>query len=101
MPVNAPGYRRLRWFVTVLFASGSLAFAQGHAWKFFLFSDTRGPASTIPINTNILSEMARAVVREKPAFVLFGGDYAYYTFFPELQQWTNLMSPVYEAGIPL
>src|SRR5262249_4144432 len=78
-----------------------LVFGQDKAWKFVLFADTRGSDLVLPINSGILSELARAVVRERPAFVLFGGDYAFWTTGSDLQQWTNIMSPVYAARIPI
>jgi len=75
--------------------------AQHQPWKFVLFADSRGDDFVTPVNTNILSELARAVVREYPDFLLFGGDFAYFTTFAELQLWTNALSPVYAAGIPV
>lgn len=56
---------------------------------------------SLAINAEILAEIGRAVTNEKPAFVLFGGDYAFSPSPTNYQLWTNLLSPVYQAGIPI
>src|SRR5262245_56798156 len=101
MPLTAIGRCSLLCLLTVWLGSLPLVFGQDKGWKFVLFADTRGSDLVLPINSGILSELARAVVRERPAFMLFGGDYAFWTTVPDLQQWTNIMSPVYAAGIPI
>lgn len=53
------------------------------------------------MNTNIMAELAIAITNEHPAFVLFGGDMANQPQPPVPPTWTNIMAPVYEAGIPI
>lgn len=68
-------------------------------WKFVVYGDSRGTDAANQINTNILTELARVTTNEKPAFVLFPGDLVYSGSQAAFQGWTNLMSPVYQAGI--
>ncbi|HWI56240.1 MAG TPA: hypothetical protein VNZ22_03355 [Bacillota bacterium] len=72
---------------------------QSQPWKFILFGDTIKTSGSPPINTNILSELANAISNVKPAFVLFMGDCAMAGSVKNYQIWTNLMFPVYRAGI--
>jgi len=76
---------------------------QSQKWKFMVYGDTRGngPGNSIgeQINTNILAELARATTNEHPAFVLVPGDLVNSGTLTAFQAWTNLMAPVYQAGI--
>lgn len=71
------------------------------SWKFVVFGDSLSLTSESGINTSILGELAEAIAQESPAFVLFGGDCAYLPLPANLSLWTNIMSPVYAAGIPV
>ncbi len=73
--------------------------AQTAKWKFMVFGDTRGNDSVSQVNTAVLSELARATTNEKPAFVLVPGDLAYAGNLTAFQLWSNVMAPVYQAGI--
>ena len=84
------------WLVTCLTISG---FGQGQKWKFMVFGDSRGTDTTDQINTNILAELAKAATNENPAFVLVPGDLVYAGNTAAFQAWSNIMSPVYQAGI--
>lgn len=90
---------RLSLFALLLLASA--ANAQGQKWNFLVYGDTRGSSSTDVINTNILTELARATTNTfpQPAFVLVPGDLAYSGLLSYFQGWTNIMAPVYQAGI--
>ncbi len=70
-------------------------------WKFVVFGDSISTVSDTGINTNILGELASAVVQEAPDFVLFLGDFAYLASLANYSLWTNIMGPVYAAGIPI
>jgi hypothetical protein len=79
----------------------SAAQAQNQKWKFLVYGDTRGTGSSDLINTTILPELARATTNTfpKPAFVLVPGDLVYSGSLSAFQTWTNIMAPVYQAGI--
>jgi len=81
----------------VLWGMGLSVPAQTGKWKFLVYGDTRGDG--VPINTNILRELAYATTNESPAFVLVPGDLVNSGGLSYFQGWTNLMSPVYQAGI--
>jgi hypothetical protein len=76
-------------------------FGQGQKLKFMVFGDSRGTSLASQINTNILAELAGAAIQENPAFVLFAGDLVYAGNLSAFQGWSNIMSPVYQAGIPV
>jgi hypothetical protein len=81
-----------------LVSSGEIQ-AQTPKWKFMVFGDTRGKSISSQINTTVLTELARAATNEKPAFVLVPGDLVYSGDLPSFQSWSNIMAPVYQAGI--
>jgi hypothetical protein len=87
----------LCWTWLLLSASGTLS-AQEATWKFIVFGDTISFDGS-DINSNMVVEMAAEVARQRPAFVLFGGDFSASGSEAALQRWTNLMSPVFQAGI--
>jgi hypothetical protein len=73
--------------------------AQDTKWKFMVFADSQAGDWTPGLNTNVFQETIRAILREQPAFVMFGGDFANIPTLEHYEEWTNLMWPVYEAGI--
>jgi hypothetical protein len=75
------------------------ATGQSQKWKFMVYGDTRGTSTSDQINAPILTELARATTNEKPAFVLVPGDLVNSGTLSAFQAWTNLMAPVYQAGI--
>ncbi len=77
------------------------AFAQDQKWTFVVFGDSRGTGTSDPINKPILTELARATANlsPRPAFVLVPGDLVYAGNLSFFQSWTNIMAPVYQAGI--
>ncbi len=89
--------------VAALMALGLVCNAGAHnqPWRFMVFGDTRGTSSGSQVNTNILSELASAATNEHPAFVLVPGDLVYAGNLPAFQAWSNIMAPVYQAGIPV
>ncbi len=98
--------RVLRWVLRGWLAVGLLvgvvpAFSQTQSWKFVVFGDSISVTSESGVNTNILGELATAIVKENPDFVLFLGDCAFQPSPSSLSLWTNLMGPVYGAGIPV
>lgn len=66
-------------------------------WKFIVTGDSRGAETQI--NTDILYEIAREITNQRPALVLFSGDLVYSGDLAAFQQWSNIMAPVYAAGI--
>lgn len=70
-------------------------------WNFIYVADSRSPDWSLQVNTQILGEVALAIRKEAPAFVVFGGDMANFANEAAYREWTNAMSPVYEAGIPV
>ena len=94
--------RQLRgWLILVQLVWAFPASAPAQSWKFVVFGDSIRVASETGINTDILSELAGAAVKENPAFVVFAGDCAYMPSASSLSLWTNIMGPVYGAGIPV
>lgn len=73
--------------------------ASGQSCKFLVLGDSRGPDAQHQINTNILTELVSATLREQPAFVVVPGDLINSGSLAGFQEWTNLMGPVYRAGI--
>jgi hypothetical protein len=76
--------------------------AVGAPWRFIITGDSRGVSTAI--NTPILGEMAREIVRQQPAVALFTGDLVRGVYFQEplpdqYARWLEVMKPVYEAGI--
>jgi hypothetical protein len=77
----------------------------GHAadtttvWRFVVTGDGRGSSGANQINTNVMSEIAQATVSEGADALLFVGDLVYSGNLAAFQQWTNVMAPVYQAGI--
>jgi hypothetical protein len=74
-------------------------FASGAPWKFLVAGDSIGLWAGV--NTNVLAEFGREIANEKPAFVVFSGDYAWNGVLTNFVLWTNTLAPVYEAGIPV
>ena len=50
-------------------------------------------------STGIVTEIAQAVAADKPDLLIFLGDQMKPPVLSALQQWTNTMAPVYQAGI--
>src|SRR6185436_16079601 len=73
--------------------------AQTPKWKFMVFGDTRGTSVDSQVNTEVLTELASAATNEKPAFVVVLGDLVFSGDMPSFESWSNIMSPVYQAGI--
>ncbi len=73
---------------------------QTGSWKFVAFGDCLALDGS-DVNTNIVRELATAITKENPAFVLFNGDCSLSGTEAALQLWTNALSRVYEAGIPI
>jgi hypothetical protein len=64
-----------------------------------VFADSRGNDPYNQVNTNVLGELAAAVAVQNPAFVLFPGDLVNVGSAEAFQEWTNVLAPLYEAGI--
>lgn len=73
--------------------------AQDGKWKFFVYGDTRGTWEEEPVNAALLGELVRETTNERPAFVLVPGDLVYAGGLSNFAAWTNIMAPVYQAGI--
>ncbi len=89
------------WAVSGFILLAALAPASGQVWKFLVYGDSRGTSAGDPVNTNVLKEIVVATTNEKPAFVLFVGDLVYSGSAATFAVWTNIMAPVYRAGIPV
>jgi hypothetical protein len=72
---------------------------QGQPWKFLIYGDTRGPDSSNEVNTQILAELASETTNQRPAFVLVPGDLTDDGAASACVTWSNVMAPVYQAGI--
>ncbi len=68
-------------------------------WKFVMTGDGRGSSPLDPVNTNIMSEIVTAIVAEDPDLLVFPGDLVYSGSESAFRQWTNVVAPVYNAGI--
>ncbi len=86
--------------ILLLLGSGSV-WGQTRKWEFMVVGDTRGTASNSPVNTEIVAELAQAATNIRPAFLLVPGDMVNTGSQWALEQWTNAMAPVFEAGIPV
>ena len=86
------------WMMAVvLLLTAHLSHAQ--SWKFLVYGDSRGNSTSSQVNTNILAEIAAATTSEAPAFVLVPGDLVWSGSPAAFALWTNIMGPVYRAGI--
>jgi hypothetical protein len=72
---------------------------QGQQCKSLIFGDTRGLDPDSPIDTEILTELAREATNQRPAFVLVPGDLVDEGRLAAFQGWSKVMAPVYQAGI--
>ena len=91
------------------FALAAIAsFSQAQSWKFIVTGDDRSgnhrPEDHNGVNTVILGELSKAMIAEKPKFVLFSGDLINGPKTDEemesqLATWLETMKPVYDAGI--
>lgn len=70
-------------------------------WKFIAVSDSQGLSLAGQINSNLLAEIAIAITNEMPDLVIFHGDLVYSGTEDSYRAWTNIMAPVYNAGIPV
>jgi len=88
--------------------------AKDKSWNFVVLSDTRSDPCADDgkggVNSVILGRIARAVANEKPDLVLVAGDLVLgnaYKCAPadpyetQLKNWRKVMSPVYDAKIPV
>ncbi len=80
-----------------LLSPGKLG-AETGTWKFVVFGDSISFDGS-DVNTNILGELAAAVVNEHPDLLLFLGDFSASGSASGYLLWTNVMAPVYGAGI--
>jgi fibronectin type 3 domain-containing protein len=90
---------RVAAYVLGLMTVLSFSSVQAGPWKFVAVGDTRNTVASPPINDVIVRELANQIVAQQAEFVLVPGDLAYSGSLANFQAWTNLMSPVYEAGI--
>jgi len=85
-----------------------VAGASADSWRFIVTGDGRSggsrPEDHNGVNTVIMAELAKAMVGERPKFVLFSGDLIAgpktdAEMESQLTTWLGLMKPVYDAGI--
>ncbi|MBA4388104.1 MAG: hypothetical protein C0404_08995 [Verrucomicrobia bacterium] len=89
------------FIASVVVLAGVAGNAPADSWKFLVCGDSRGTSTANQINTNVLKEIAYAITNEQPAFVLFAGDLVNSGNDTAFRAWTNIMAPVYQAGIGL
>lgn len=70
-------------------------------WKFMVFGDSRGNDALLPVNTDILAELAAEVVAQQPEFLLYLGDFSLSGGAEGFGLWTNAMAPVFRARVPV
>lgn len=84
------------------------AAAMASPWKFIVTGDGRSgknrPEDKNGVNVMIMAELAKAIVDEKPKFLLFSGDLVAGPKTDEemesqVSTWLDAMKPVYDAGI--
>lgn len=87
--------------------------AMADVWRFAVIGDTRGDGPNTPanrwVNTPVLAAMAKAISNDCPDLVLVAGDLIYgdpvsssgTNMAVQYALWTNAMTPVYQAGIPV
>jgi hypothetical protein len=85
----------------LLWCLGTGIIAGAAPWRFAATCDSRGSSYLNQVNTNVLREIASAIVEDDVEVVVFAGDLVYgYPATPAaFSEWTNAMAPVYEAGI--
>ncbi|MFC1497584.1 metallophosphoesterase family protein [Verrucomicrobiota bacterium] len=90
-------------FYILFFALLATLSVYAESWKFIVAGDTRGPSKSNQINTEIASEIAAAIVEEKPDLAFFAGDLIFGKPAKpsHFQSWTNIFAPAYKAGIPI
>lgn len=98
--------------LVLFFCSLSLNILAAESWRFVCFGDARGNGSGTPdypyVNTTAVQAISHAVTNDAVSFVLFLGDMVYgqreigeLTLSEQIAIWTNAMSEVYAAGIPV
>ena len=96
-----------KFFFTILCLAAlySTSFAQ-EPWKFIVTCDSRG--SNNGINQIILNELVTEIKSQGVDFVMFSGDLVSghsvrdpALFEAQLRAWVEVMTPVYDAGIPV
>lgn len=92
----------MKIFITLcLMLCVNVCIAQSLAFKFVAFGDTRGTSTSDPINLTVLPEIANEIVRQQASFTIVVGDLAYVGSQPFFMNWKDIMSPVYDAHIPV
>lgn len=88
-----------------------LSVAQADKWRFIVTGDCRSngahPRAGMDqdgVNVQILGELTRAFIKEKPKLIMFSGDLVYGAntgeeLATQLRTWLKVMKPVYDAGI--
>ncbi len=97
MLIRTTGPMRVLLLWLLLLTGSELVRAQT-GWNFVVFGDCLAVDGS-DVSTNMVRELAAAVVSEHPDFVLFTGDFAFSGSAPGMQLWTNAMAAVYGAGI--
>lgn len=85
----------------VLLTSAPSSFGQTTKWKFVAVGDTRSSVGSEVINTAIVQELAKEIVRQGAAFVIVPGDLVYSGSSSAFTMWKTAMAPVYQAHIPV
>ena len=116
MIVRKSAWRNVIWAVVacgMLAASlGVGSFASDEPWRFAVFCDTRGDNDDVHgklcVNATVVRAIAAEIVRQECTLVIFPGDLVNgwwanggASYESQFQLWKNLMSAVYEAGIPV
>ena len=100
--------RLLKTLAASALLASLLAVGQAETWRFIVTGDGRSgsnrPEDHNGVNTVIMSELAKAMVNEKPKLVLFSGDLIAgpktdAEMESQLETWPGVMKPVYDAGI--
>ncbi|MBN1508478.1 MAG: metallophosphoesterase [Sedimentisphaerales bacterium] len=78
----------------------------GGSWRFAVTGDSRGGLET-GVNETALCELAHELLHRDIDFLIFPGDLVYGAgvspreFERQLREWTRVMRPLYDAGIPV
>lgn len=112
MKLNINIFIKLLFIIIILSGSAcaQLKSSESTNWKFAVLCDTRGNDSDIPgktgVNDTIIEALSKEIVNEACAFVLVPGDMingwfnnSTVSYDGQFKNWTNAMSPVYNANI--
>ncbi len=95
--------KRLRYIPVLLCLLILPTVSMAEQWRFVVVGDTQGPRAGVSVG--LLSELVREILRHDVDLAIFPGDLVSGVatdldlFEAQLQQWVQIIKPVYDAGI--